>query len=81
METWQASLCADAGQRNIRAIATAFMPTGPVRDLVTGDWPDALRLYEVVRPYDRAVWPNANAGFFRLKKEIPRLLQELRQTR
>lgn len=81
METWQASLCADAGQRNIRAIATAFMPTGPMRDLVTGDWPDALRLHEVARPYDRAVWQNANAGFFRLKKEIPRLLQELVQTR
>lgn len=74
---WHTSLETDAAQRSIQTIATAFMPTGPVRDLVRADWPEPLVLNEIVRPYDRAVWPHASAGFFRLRKEIPGLAPRL----
>ena len=73
-DSWQTFLETNAAQRNIQMVATAFIPTGPVRDLVRADWPDTLVLNEIVRPYDRAVWPHAIAGFFRLRKAIPGLL-------
>ncbi|PKP82813.1 MAG: DNA photolyase [Alphaproteobacteria bacterium HGW-Alphaproteobacteria-18] len=79
-DDWQAALAENALRRGIKQIATAYLPAGPARDLVTAHWPDTLALHEVVRPYDRAVWPHASAGFFRLKKAIPALLQGLMPT-
>ena len=79
-DSWQTFLETNAAQRNIQMVATAFIPTGPVRDLVRADWPDTLVLNEIVRPYDRAVWPHAIAGFFRLRKAIPGLLPRRVQT-
>jgi deoxyribodipyrimidine photo-lyase len=58
---------------------TAFCPIGPTRDYleregwIGGPSPCA----EVVRPWDKAFWPYATAGFFKLKDRIPLTLRTL----
>ncbi len=62
-------------------IVTAFVSQGPTRDWLDGVVPSledaGITLAEVQRDWDRAVWPHATAGFFRVKKKIPRLTEEL----
>ena len=62
-------------------IVTAFVPQGPTRDWLDGIQPDltaaGITLAEVQRDWDRIVWPHASAGFFKVKKKIPRLIEEL----
>ncbi len=58
-----------------------YVPTGPLKD-----WLDASRsklenhgltLTEIRRPWDDAIWRYATAGFFKVKKEIPNILNRL----
>ena len=62
-------------------IVTAFVPQGPVRDWLDSILPAlteaGITLAEVQREWDTAVWPYATAGFFKVKKKIPRLIGEL----
>lgn len=62
-------------------IVTAFVPQGPVRDWLDGATPAlaeaGITLAEVQREWDAAVWPFATAGFFKVKKKIPHLIEEL----
>ncbi|OYW85274.1 MAG: hypothetical protein B7Z22_08910 [Hyphomonas sp. 32-62-5] len=74
---WPRALQDAAASRGIHRVATAHLPEGPARDEIKARWPGSLSLREIVRPYDRAVWPHAKAGFFGLKKEIPRLMKAL----
>lgn len=64
-----------------QAVIAPHAPAGPTRDLA-----DAVRqklaahaidYREVTRDYDRAVWPHADKGFFKLKKKIPTILNAL----
>ena len=75
------ALIAWARSAGIDRIVTAYLPQGPMRDRVDAVRP-ALRdagiaLYEIRRAYDAAFWPYATAGFFKVKKQIPRLLTDL----
>ncbi|MEM9140813.1 MAG: FAD-binding domain-containing protein [Pseudomonadota bacterium] len=64
-----------------RQIATAFVPQGPLRDWLNDAQPlldgAGIRLAEWHRPWDAAIWPHATAGFFKVKKQIPRILADL----
>lgn len=63
-----------------RQIAMPYVPTGPL-----ADWIDAARpllhehgiaLTEWQRAWDALVWPHATAGFFKVKKRIPEILDQ-----
>jgi deoxyribodipyrimidine photo-lyase len=62
-------------------IATAYVTTGPLRDWLIDAAPAlaarGITLCEWRRDWDSAIWPHATAGFFKVKKQIPRLLEEL----
>ena len=79
-----ASLVDWAKQAGVDQIVTAYVPVGPTRDWLDAAQPalDAagVRLAEVRREWDSAVWPLATAGFFKVKKKIPRVLDELEAT-
>ena len=62
----------------VRQIFTPYVSHGPLRD-----WLDAasstldahgIALCEARREWDAAIWPYATAGFFKVKKQIPRIL-------
>ncbi|MFC3613309.1 FAD-binding domain-containing protein [Lutimaribacter marinistellae] len=64
-----------------RQIAMPYAPVGPV-----ADWTDALRpllrhrgiaLTEWRRDWDALIWPHATAGFFKVKKRIPKILEDI----
>ncbi|MFN3608767.1 MAG: FAD-binding domain-containing protein [Hyphomonas sp.] len=76
-DRWPFALEDEAARRKLDLIVTSYLPTGQVRDHVQAGWPEGLRRQEIARRYDQLVWPHATAGFFRLKKEIPRLLDAL----
>ncbi len=63
-----------------RQIVTGYVPEGPLRDwLRAAEAPLAkagVRLCEVQRGWDMAIWPHATAGFFKVKKQIPRIVQQ-----
>lgn len=62
----------------IETLVLPFTPTGP-----TNSWRQAIKpnlheagiaLHEVKRNWDDQAWPHATAGFFKLKKKIPKLM-------
>jgi deoxyribodipyrimidine photo-lyase len=62
-------------------IATAYVTRGPL-----GDWLDdaapalaarGITLCEWQRDWDRAIWPHATAGFFKVRQQIPQLLGQM----
>ncbi|MEM9049853.1 MAG: FAD-binding domain-containing protein [Pseudomonadota bacterium] len=62
-------------------IATAHIPQGPLRDWVERVAPElqaaGVALCTLRRPWDDAVWRHATAGFFKVKRQIPKILQTL----
>lgn len=62
-------------------IATAYVTRGPLRDWLDEAAPAlaarGITLCEWQRDWDRAIWPHATAGFFKVKQQIPRLLDVL----
>ncbi len=62
-------------------IVTSFIPQGPVRDWLNTAAPAlaeaGMTLTEIQREWDTAVWPFATAGFFKVKKKIPHLIEDL----
>ncbi len=65
-------------------IATPYIPTGPLRDWMlearTSLTAAGIDLVEWRRDWDRLIWPHATAGFFKVKKQIPAILQDARLT-
>lgn len=63
-----------------RQIVTPYVPTGPLRDWLSEAQPalnaSGIAICEFLRPWDRAIWPHATAGFFKVKQKIPKLLSE-----
>lgn len=57
-----------------KTVATSLPPVGPIRTALGRL--DAKIDY-IARDYDRAVWPHATAGFFKVKKKIPTILSTL----
>jgi deoxyribodipyrimidine photo-lyase len=62
-------------------IVTPFVPRGPMRDWLDKAAPflDArgITLCEWQRDWDTTIWPHATAGFFKVKQQIPRILEKL----
>ena len=67
-----------AAKAGAQQIVTPYVPEGPVRDWLRSAEPalreHGIRLCEWQRGWDRAIWPHATAGFFKVKKAIPRIL-------
>jgi len=62
-------------------IATAYVTRGLLRDWLDEAAPvlaaRGISLCEWHRNWDRAIWPHATAGFFKVKQQIPQLLTQL----
>ena len=61
-------------------VVTPYIPTGPLRDWIAAATPSleaaGIALAEWQRGWDALVWPHATAGFFKLRKRMPRILHE-----
>ncbi|MGI9363692.1 MAG: FAD-binding domain-containing protein [Rhizobiaceae bacterium] len=70
-----------AQEHDLQTIVLSYPPVGAARkrldDALPGLAEAGLEMHRLVRTYDQLVWPHATAGFFKLKKKIPRILQEL----
>lgn len=68
-----------AASAGARQIATPYVTRGPLRDWLDGAAPALNRagitLCEWRRDWDSAIWPHATAGFFKVKQQIPRILE------
>lgn len=70
-------ILAKAGIENV---VTPYLPTGWTSDALSGELSvleSHGELTQLVSDLDRATWPHARAGFFRVKKAIPGILGEL----
>jgi deoxyribodipyrimidine photo-lyase len=57
----------------LEQIVTSYLPVGPACDALA-----KIDIGGPVRPYDQAAWPHATHGFFRFRKEIPKLLGRIK---
>jgi deoxyribodipyrimidine photo-lyase len=75
------TLASWAERHQVNCIVTPYAPAGPTADLLTGALPHlesrGIRLVAVRRSYDSQAWRYSKQGFFRLKKKIPKLLENL----
>ena len=78
---WGKELIVFALRTDVKLIATAYAPVGPVAEELAAARTvlaaAGIRLIEVRRPYDDAAWPHATKGFFKLKAQIPKLISVL----
>lgn len=78
--TTDQSLAGILSQSGIESLVTPYLPNGWTRDAL---WSELAllqkhgELTQIVSDLDRATWPHARAGFFRIKKAIPGILGEL----
>jgi deoxyribodipyrimidine photo-lyase len=63
-----------------KQIFTPYVTRGPLHDWLTRAKPlledHGITLCEKRRVWDEAIWPHATAGFFKVRKKIPQILQE-----
>lgn len=80
-DDWTSALLKWADDNDLKTIVTARAPVGPVQEQLQVAIPHLLKsginLIQVSRSYDQLCWPHANRGFFKLKKKIPQLVQDL----
>ncbi len=73
-----------ASRSGAKQIATPYIPTGPLQDWILEAMPAleeaGIDLVEWRRDWDTAIWPHATAGFFKVKKQIPTILQNIGRT-
>lgn len=76
------ALCRDKG---LTHIVMPYAPVGPQAEAITAMRPTlqnaGLTLHTALRDWDTLTWPWATAGFFKVKKKIPRILNGLNQMR
>ncbi len=70
-----------ASRAGATQIVTPYIPTGPLQDWILEAMPALeeaeIELVEWRRDWDSAIWPHATAGFFKVKKQIPAILQDI----
>lgn len=70
-----------ARREKLETIVVSHPPVGPTRDWISAVETrlsgTGISCHTQLRPYDRHLWPHANAGFFKVKKKIPRILQSM----
>ncbi|MFN7224752.1 MAG: FAD-binding domain-containing protein [Paracoccaceae bacterium] len=75
-----AALARWAVQAGATQIATPYITRGPLRDWLDQAAPalatQGITLCEWRRDWDCAIWPHATAGFFKVKQNIPRILEQ-----
>ncbi len=75
---WTATLIARAEAARVTDIVSPYTPMGWAADSLAAAEPAlgaaGIRVYRILREYDRAAWPHAHKGFFALKKQIPKLI-------
>ena len=80
-QDWADTLLKWAKQHDLKTIATPYAPVGPVAELLADAMEKLahhdIRLLQLGRPYDILVWPNASRGFFKLKDQIPAILERI----
>ena len=68
-------------QSGAEQIVTPYVPVGPLRDWLMRAKPEldaaGISLAEWRRDWDAMIWPYATAGFFKVKKQIPKFLREI----
>lgn len=69
-----------AAQAGAKQILTPYVTHGPLRDWLKLAEPflveRGITLCEQRRAWDEAIWPHATAGFFKVRKQIPRILDQ-----
>ena len=78
---WGDTLLEWAEQHDLKTLATPHAPVGPAAELLV-EAVDKLaqygiRLLQLGRRYDSLVWPHARRGFFKLKDQIPALIERI----
>lgn len=62
-------------------IVTPFITRGPLHDWIIEATPylhaQGISLTEWRRAWDDAIWPHATAGFFKVRQQIPRILEQM----
>ncbi|MDG1375688.1 MAG: FAD-binding domain-containing protein [Yoonia sp.] len=75
-----AGLARWAADTGATQIVTPFVTRGPLRDWLDAATPSLVKqgitLCEWQRDWDTAIWPHATAGFFKVKQNIPRILEK-----
>ena len=70
-----------AAASGAQQIVTPWITRGPLQDWMEEAAPSlaarGIALCEWRRDWDSAIWPHATAGFFKVKQQIPRILDEL----
>ena len=70
-----------ASEAGAEQIVTPYITRGPMHDWVTGAASalatHGITLCEWRRDWDSAIWTHATAGFFKVKRQIPRILSQL----
>ena len=68
-------------QSGAQQIVTPYVPVGPLRDWLERAKPEldaaGVSLTEWRREWDAMIWPYATAGFFKVKKQIPKFLRTI----
>ena len=69
-----------AAAAGAKQIVTPYITRGPLHDWLTEATPllaaRGISLCEWRRDWDAAIWPHATAGFFKVKQQIPRILEQ-----
>ncbi|RIA55273.1 FAD-binding domain-containing protein [Dichotomicrobium thermohalophilum] len=77
-EDWGAALLNWARANDLDGVMTAYAPVGPVAERLAAARAtlaeNGVSLIQILRPWDKAAWPHATKGFFKLKKQIPALI-------
>ncbi len=80
-----ASLAEWAANAGAAQLVTPYITRGPLRDWVGQAIPalakHGINFCEWRRDWDAAIWPHATAGFFKVKQNIPQILDRLLPTR
>jgi deoxyribodipyrimidine photo-lyase len=75
------SLAKWAASAGAKQIATPYITRGPLRDWLQAAEPalaaKGITLCEWRRDWDSAIWPHATAGFFKVRQQIPRILEQV----
>ncbi|MEM7193398.1 MAG: FAD-binding domain-containing protein [Pseudomonadota bacterium] len=78
---WVASVGRWARHHRLKTVITSYCPVGETRDRLDAVKQTldgrGLKLNSILRLCDQTVWPHASAGFFKVKKKIPSILETL----
>lgn len=80
-EAWADALITACESAGVKTIVTSDAPVGPVATALAIASHDlraaGIGLQQTRRAFDTTAWPHATKGFFKMKKEVPRILKHL----